>query len=339
MPKKKRGLSKRQQLELSIVAVILLVLGGLAVYISYYGPISGAGFLAGRYRDGDVTGDGIVNRKDVDATLNAVMGRSKFSPAQKRAADLNNDGKLNIVDVVNLLRKTNQDGDLDDDGKITNDDLQVLLRIVAGETTPTDYQKAVGDMNNDGALNVVDATTLAQKLKREGDLDGDGKVTATDYEQLTRFAAGEGTPTEYQKAVGDLTQDGFLNVTDAVQLLQRLQQGGDVDGNGEVTATDVHLILNIVTGTTQASTTQKLVADYNSDGRTTVSDAVALAQKIGVKGDVNGDGRLTSADAELISAITIGSHKPNTWEQAMADDNGDGQVNLLDATAVLRRVQ
>jgi hypothetical protein len=58
---------------------------------------------------------------------------------------------------------------------------------------------------------------------------------------------------------------------------------------------------------------------------------------VGVKGDVNGDGKVNVQDATLALRMAVGLIKPTAVQLIAGDINGDGRIAVTDATAILRK--
>ena len=56
------------------------------------------------YKIGDVSDDGVVNLKDASLIQKALLGDVTLTEKQQKAADVVNDGKISIADVVAVLR-------------------------------------------------------------------------------------------------------------------------------------------------------------------------------------------------------------------------------------------
>jgi len=57
-----------------------------------------------RYRKGDVDGNGLVNVNDVLMIVNIIAGHRAPEAVQLRAADMNDDGRIDVLDIVQLIR-------------------------------------------------------------------------------------------------------------------------------------------------------------------------------------------------------------------------------------------
>ena len=52
----------------------------------------------------DVNGDGVVNKKDLDAIVNYIMGNPQEGHFDVNIADGNNDGDVNAADIVEVVK-------------------------------------------------------------------------------------------------------------------------------------------------------------------------------------------------------------------------------------------
>ena len=57
-----------------------------------------------KYVIGDVSGDGVVTLKDASLIQRALLGNLTLTEKQQKAADIVNDGKITVADVVAVLR-------------------------------------------------------------------------------------------------------------------------------------------------------------------------------------------------------------------------------------------
>lgn len=114
---------------------------------------------------GDVNNNGKLNLSDAVDLLKYLSGENDLM--NEKAADLNNDGKIDNADVVQLVKKLYADGvpvgDLNGDKKITDADLNLLKARVAGDLNAGDAKEA--DLNGDGRINSADVKILENLLK------------------------------------------------------------------------------------------------------------------------------------------------------------------------------
>ncbi len=60
------------------------------------------------YTTGDINGDGIIDKKDAILLLKYTSGIAKLTEAQIEAGNVNKDGNVDILDVSEILKKTNE---------------------------------------------------------------------------------------------------------------------------------------------------------------------------------------------------------------------------------------
>jgi len=87
---------------------------------------------------------------------------------------------------------------------------------------------------------------------------------------------------------------------------------------------------------TSPVTTNTLVTVTASLGTSTTSIPFVVLAPGAVRGDVNGDGVVNIRDATITLKMAIGAITATAIQQALADLNGDGVVNIADATLDLR---
>ncbi|HVK87929.1 MAG TPA: dockerin type I domain-containing protein [Kofleriaceae bacterium] len=137
-----------------------------------------------------------------------------------------------------------------------------------------------GDANADGAITVADRSAVSAYLigkldltpvqQQRADVDGDGLVTPFDRDRITDLIAG--VPLETVQLEGK-------------RLLGRVRDGlgggdGDLDDDGERTASDLSLISGWLNGTTTLTPTQRVRADMNGDRRVNRIDLEMLAAAV-----------------------------------------------------------
>lgn len=114
---------------------------------------------------GDVNNNGKLNLSDAVDLLKYLSGESDLM--NENAADLNRDGKIDTADVVQLVKNLYADGvpvgDLNGDKKLNDADLNLLKARVAGDLNSGDANEA--DLNGDGRINSADVKILENLLK------------------------------------------------------------------------------------------------------------------------------------------------------------------------------
>ena len=117
---------------------------------------------------------------------------------------------------------------------------------------------------------------------------------------------------------GDVDMDGEVTASDLVALLDYFLNGDsqyfitcDVDGDGNVTATDLRVLCEILLG--DDSSVAVATGDVNRDGAVTSSDVIALHDYLlnGIEEDnyaydVDGDGKITATDVIVLYDLLLG---------------------------------
>lgn len=110
---------------------------------------------------GDVNGDGKLTHEDVDLIKNYDYGIGSLTDAEKKRADVNEDGNVDAGDSVMisqlLLKET---GDINGDKKIDEEDALLILKHDSGISSLTKEQEKRADLNNDGVVDAGDAVII-----------------------------------------------------------------------------------------------------------------------------------------------------------------------------------
>lgn len=110
---------------------------------------------------GDVNGDGKLTHEDVDLIKNYDYGIGSLTDAEKKRADVNEDGNVDAGDSVMisqlLLKET---GDINGDKKIDEEDALLILKHDSGISSLTEEQEKRADLNNDGVVDAGDAVII-----------------------------------------------------------------------------------------------------------------------------------------------------------------------------------
>ncbi len=153
--------------------------------------------------------------KKIDAFIKEMM---------VKYGDLNGDGKIDRLDLAEMLRKFlvpwtpfrkpyDKAADLDGDGKVTWADYNLLKEAVLGDrkTFPVDPENLPGDMDGNGKIDHEDVYQVAKYItdpksfldcyKKIADVNGDGKVDLKDLSELITKITTPVAPT------GDATGD------------------------------------------------------------------------------------------------------------------------------------
>ena len=253
--------------------------------------------------------------------------------------------------------------DVDRDGVLTDADIELIAKAAEGINegygigSPVDEVLFMGDINGDLVVNNADAVLVQRYLKGEvylnnerliaADVNEDGYVTLDDVSGIQNSSA-------YPR-IGKLIRDTYKVVV-----------MGDVNGDYKVDDDDALLIKNYWVNGKGIENDRLIAADVNEDGAVTEadhtmisgrlkadsdssllsSDAVNMAirtklikyDEVTYWGDINGDGEITVHDASAVlryrsSLITLSDE-----EFALADVNGDGKLTRADYYTILHHI-
>lgn len=168
------------------------------------------------------------NQKENDLTNNFETSDSNQNIF---LGDVNCDGEIDIKDVVylrqyieemvNLSEEEKANADVNDDGIITQEDLNILRKYLVEEISELPYKKQ--EDNNSENYETIDKN----QNRYFGDVDLDGEVTDWDEIYLTRY----------------------LNNWDGYHLSENAKLNADVNYDGTVDETDVHILQQYLVGT------------------------------------------------------------------------------------------
>ena len=244
---------------------------------------------------GDINGDGKVDSDDKKLLVNHVrkIGENhELTAAQKKAADLNNDGKIGEEDIdriVQILRtqdfdslKINPDkkGDLNSDGKIDRLDYVALIAVQYAQ------------------LGLVPDRTVSDDVFKACDLNSDGLVNGDDIDAFMELAQTKPTqgssppdpPSPPESVTGDINQDGitdygdlqflgdYLNGLIKTELTEAQIKAVDFNGDKEAGRGDLSKLQNMVYDNELMSIdpASKIQGDLNNDGKVDNKDLRAL---------------------------------------------------------------
>lgn len=129
---------------------------------------------------GDVNGDGDITEADANLLRQNVLGESPLTKAQFIAADVNEDGEVDILDYIKLndyvinkksdvpLLGTEKEivyGDVNGDNNVTQEDWDLIQQNILGTSEFSNAQKIAADLNGDSRINSADLLCLRKYLK------------------------------------------------------------------------------------------------------------------------------------------------------------------------------
>ena len=173
---------------------------------------------------GDVNCDGVIDYKDRGSFYDMLDGKL----GRTSAADLNNDGKINIQDRKKMesLFDNLYIGDLNYDGDIDIKDRKLFYDVLDGKE---DLLTAV-DVNLNSTLGDDEDKKIMEGLLDDryiGDLNFDGKVDSIDLEIFINAKEGW----NYLSAAMDVNFDGSVDNEDYA-VIEAIVKANDPDSNG-----------------------------------------------------------------------------------------------------------
>ena len=107
---------------------------------------------------GDFDGSGVPDLNDVSMVLDILSGQNVYPSST--ASDLNGDGKIELSDLIYLLKMISSvtfvvPGDLDGNGELDLVDATTALEIISGGSVE-DNLNVLSDINNDGQVSLED---------------------------------------------------------------------------------------------------------------------------------------------------------------------------------------
>ena len=213
-------------------------------------PITDYVFYGDVNEDGKVTAqDGLILTRYLDGTFNIVLNYQ-----QLKNADINMDGKVDLVDKYLIIRADNKWPGYTD---------------ILPNKPITDYI-LYGDLNNDGEITEEDATLLYNYLDtgirksdqalKNSDVNKDGKVNIIDLGLLQMYIE---SPNNFP----DFTEKNYSLPNCSISKEYYTIQYGDVNGDGKANMADVTRIDNYIIKETTLTGQEILNADVNGDGK------------------------------------------------------------------------
>lgn len=245
---------------------------------------------------GDVTGDGRIDKADLEILSFHYRSEDTKSTVDQQASDLNNDGVVNFDDLLTLS--------------------QNMGKFICDLPNTTCLPVLHADMNGDGVVDMADMelftphynTGVHSEVVREGanlaDFNGDAQV---DFADLLILAQ------EFGKTLCDEPAPTCLSGANAAQLLKDM---GDITGNGIINQADLDILSVHYNSEGSTSNTQFAASDINNDGVVNFDDLLTLSQNFGkrlctiptldvcdvtLSADINKDGYVNQDDLDLLT--------------------------------------
>lgn len=145
---------------------------------------------------GDVNNDNKLSQDDGAAIRSFVLTGYGFSEAQKKDADLNNDGSVSTLDITYLTNYLNNNSPLS--GSLYTFPKCTMSKPLACGTRGT--ATALGDMNGDARISendiestrsaILGTTSFSDTGRKVADVNGDGNVSTLDLTFMQRYVNG-----------------------------------------------------------------------------------------------------------------------------------------------------
>ena len=180
-------------------------------------------------------------------------------------------------------------GDANGDGMLDRDDYRTVLGVLFFGAAPTVSTRQL-DANEDGEFNIADAIALADRLEEEEERSENAPHMG-DVKEVLGYLFGGDQPTRSPRDL-DYNRDGRVDLSDAFKLLDEIHSGpreavgrpepitvGDLTDDGSVDIADWVAMLHLATSG-KAPAAPREAADINGDGRIDVADLTWLGGAI-----------------------------------------------------------
>lgn len=256
---------------------------------------------------GDVNGDGIVDAEDYRRVVGIILGRDGFTSEEEHRADVNGDGMVNICDasIISDIVCGKYSGDTFTGTPRTSG---VITLSHGGYIIPKRGEDDFISVYLNDSYSVRDLQfflTLPESISLTG--------VSCKYEGYTAvFNRTEGNA--YQVIISSQTGEVMKDVTNKEICTLQL------------TAADAfHPQVSMMTITNFVYTTTRGISGIPNDF------SIPL---IFVNGDVNKDDYVNGDDLARLLDVIIGRYSPTPDELQLFDVNGDGRIDILDATTI-----
>ena len=288
---------------------------------------------------GDVNGDGVVTAKDRLSLTKYIQDPSE--EIDKEAADLNLDGKIDVVDLIILTKHLAKWADF---AKLPHDckkPYKTEIKQADSEKHKIVYTCGCGlslaesDENHEFKDDKCTKCGYEQKEILYGDVNGDGVVTAKDRAILARYLQGGYDVGKIDLKAADVNMDGKVNEID-LQIMRMYFAGWPefqkLPHDCQTYKIEIEQLNEekhkIVYTCGCGLSLGKVEEEHElKDGKCA---KCGYEQKEILYGDVNGDGTVDFYDvAKLNAYLKNNSTKIN---EKVADVNVDGKITEEDAT-------
>ena len=194
-------------------------------------------------------------------------GAVSLSNQQLKNADVNNDGKVNIVDAMLIKSFTEYNysntlpdkpitdyilyGDINEDGEITEEDITLLSNYLETGIRKSDQALKNSDVNGDGKVNIVDLGLLQMYVESRNNFP--------DFKEEGYSLPSNSLSKEYYTIqYGDVDNDGVTNSEDLTDLAKHIEKSelltgqkllnADINGDGVIDNKDLNILSRTIAG-------------------------------------------------------------------------------------------
>lgn len=228
---------------------------------------------------------------------------------------------------------------------ITNEPIDVEKNFTILYVNNNKVNVIYGDINNDGVVDTLDRIVLARSIDGEYEID------------------------EYVKTVGDLDQNGIVNMVDYDILTKHLAKWknyekipldlekvliyGDANEDGVVNADDLSAMLEAANGNRMLSKIANMQMDLNKDDTVNITDVIILQKYLlgfsgyeqlpvmnteenVIYGDINRDGVVDTLDRILFSRTVYLNYEIDEYIKVVGDLDLNGKIDAVDVDILTR---
>jgi Ca2+-binding EF-hand superfamily protein len=246
--------------------------------------------------------------------------------------DSNGDGSLSAAEVPVPTEIFSQ-MDQDQDGSISQQENLTALMNLLLKSQAEGLGRGAGGKN--AVQGMKDASQISNEIFQDKDADGDGALTAEEVSMpddlFSRIDANQDGVIDQDELTADLEShkpDGppppQAGMKDVSQMVSELFQDKDSDGDGALTAEEISMPTNLFTR-----------IDTNQDGVIS-KDELTADLKSHIKTDQTGNTAQASSQKEAKSSSKKDQSDPVEIIGNGIDDDGDGQVDEVDANSVFQ---
>lgn len=282
----------------------------------------------------DFTYDKKFDEDDLSVINDYLHNKILLTDKEKAAADVNNDGTVDNVDLDILSKRLKERpvGDINNDGVMDIKDLDILKKAIKKKYELTSEEEKAADLNGKNGFTKEDIDyfeTILQPMEK-GDINSDGKIDEADLKLLKGYKT-DNLLTKAQKDAADFNGNGIFDSND-LQIFEKrfiVNRIGDMNGDNIVDNTDKTMLSDLLAHLPKLTDAEKQFMDVNQDGEIDAKDLTALNKKFipKKKCDLNGDDIIDAVDIEIFNDYLDGKIGFTQAEINAADMDGNGSLD------------